>query len=150
MAQLDQDQWAATLAANLPPSWGTDPARWPGDLDLSSEDGGRAYGFTVVLFAERWADEMERLLVETPSLTVGDVAQTAAHHAAGTLGSWGPTGFQYGCAVSILADCWIRGDDLRRWHNLDTQISDEGARANESGGVLNPALLQMGGISDDP
>lgn len=28
--------------------------------------------------------------------------------------------------------------------NLDMQIQDEGERANESGGVLNPALLNLG------
>jgi hypothetical protein len=50
----------------------------------------------------------------------------------------------YGCAVSILAKCWQHGDQLRRWHNLKTQIRDEGERANESGGVLNPALLNIG------
>jgi len=50
----------------------------------------------------------------------------------------------YGCAVVILSKCWEHGEALRRWHNKDTQIGDEGDRANESGGVLNPALLSIG------
>jgi hypothetical protein len=35
-------------------------------------------------------------------------------------------------------------EELRRWHNLRTQIGDEGEKANEDGGVLNPALLRVG------
>ena len=56
----------------------------------------------------------------------------------------GITGFMYGAAVSILAKAWVYGEELRRWHNLDTQIQHEGEKANESGGVLNPALLSSG------
>lgn len=56
----------------------------------------------------------------------------------------GITGFMYGCAVSALAHFWAHGEALRRWHNLDTQIGTEGEKANESGGVLNPALLNIG------
>ncbi|MDA8315367.1 MAG: hypothetical protein M0010_09365 [Actinomycetota bacterium] len=48
-----------------------------------------------------------------------------------------------GAAVSVLASCWVHGEELRRWHNLDTQIGTEGEKANASGGVLNPALLIM-------
>jgi len=33
---------------------------------------------------------------------------------------------------------------LRRWHNKENQIGTEGDKANESGGVLNPALLSIG------
>jgi hypothetical protein len=43
----------------------------------------------------------------------------------------------------VLASCWEHGEELRRWHNLKTQIRDEGEKANESGGVLNPALLNI-------
>lgn len=50
----------------------------------------------------------------------------------------------YGCAVSILSQVWIHGEELRRWHNLDSQIGTEGEKANESGGVLNPAVLNIG------
>lgn len=56
----------------------------------------------------------------------------------------GITGFMYGCAVSILSQVWVHGEELRRWHNIETQIKDEGEKANESGGVLNPALLCVG------
>jgi hypothetical protein len=52
-------------------------------------------------------------------------------------------GFMYGVAVSMLAQCWKYGEQLRRWHNLDTQIEHEGERANAEGGTLNPALLNI-------
>jgi hypothetical protein len=47
-------------------------------------------------------------------------------------------------AVLILSLCWKYGEKLRRWHNLDTQIGNEGEKANKSGGVLNPAMLSVG------
>ena len=68
-----------------------------------------------------------------------DIAQATSHEA----DTEGITGFMYGCAVSLLSQAWKHGEELRRWHNLDTQIKDEGEKANESGGVLNPALLNI-------
>ena len=41
----------------------------------------------------------------------------------------------------MLSQVWEHGEELRRWHNLDTQIHDEGEKANDEGSVLNPALL---------
>jgi len=49
----------------------------------------------------------------------------------------------YGASVSVLAKCWEHGEQLRRWHNLKTQLGNEGEKANEKGGVLNPALLNI-------
>ncbi len=53
-------------------------------------------------------------------------------------------GFMYGTAVSILSQTWKHGEQLRRWHNKETQIGNEGDIANEKGGTLNPALLTIG------
>jgi hypothetical protein len=50
----------------------------------------------------------------------------------------------YGAGVSMLSQVWEHGEQLRTWHNLKTQLRDEGERANKSGGVLNPALLNVG------
>lgn len=69
----------------------------------------------------------------------------SASHTADTEGV---TGFMYGCAVTQLYWHWVHGEELRRWHNLDTQIGDEGEKANESGGVLNPAILTFGSNED--
>jgi len=97
-----------------------------------------AYGHAIYTYAERWADVMEAALAE--GKTVPDVAKALSHEA----DVEGITGFMYGCAISILASCWEHGEELRRWHNLDCQLGTEGEKANDSGGVLNPAMLSIG------
>lgn len=57
---------------------------------------------------------------------------------------FGITGFMYGAMMAALSHFWIHGEELRKRHNIDTQIGDEGEKANETGGVLNPALLSLG------
>jgi len=100
------------------------------------------YGKATLDFAERWAELMEQRTAGDMGL-LSSVAKGASHDA----DIEGITGFMYGCAVNVLAVVWEHGETLRQWHNLDTQIKDEGERANASGGVLNPALLVL---SDDP
>jgi len=55
----------------------------------------------------------------------------------------GITGYMAGAAASMISKCHERGDEFRRIWNGDVQIGDEGDKANESGGVLNPALLNI-------
>lgn len=117
MKLRDEDGWKKAVAAN------TDP-----------------YGAAVIHFAERWADLMEERLAKGG--TFDDIAKQASRDA----DTEGITGFMYGCAVSILGQVWESGEQLRRWHNLDTQIGNEGEKANESGGTLNPALLNIGKV----
>ena len=64
-------------------------------------------------------------------------------------GDGGITGFMAGAVASMISACHSRGDEFRRKWNGDNQIADEGDKANESGGVLNPALLSVGGASND-
>ena len=97
------------------------------------------YGSGVIRYAERWADAMEAAMAAGESLA--DCAKRTSHEA----DTEGITGFMYGVAVQVLATSWALGEELRRWHNLDTQLGDEGERANAAGGVLNPALLNIGG-----
>lgn len=101
----------------------------------NNSDGG--YGECIMRYAARWANLMEAKIAEGAKLE--DIANETSHEA----DLEGITGFMYGAAVSVLASCWEHGDQLRRWHNLDTQIADEGERANEYGGVLNPALISI-------
>jgi len=96
------------------------------------------YGSGVIRFAARWANLMETEMAKGKKLK--DVADKMSHKA----DVEGITGFMYGCAVSILANVWKHGEELRRWHNKETQIGTEGDKANENGGVLNPALLCVG------
>lgn len=96
------------------------------------------YGSCVVRYAARWANLMETEMANGKKLK--DVADKMSQKA----DVEGITGFMYGCAVSILAEVWKHGEELRRWHNIKTQLGKEGEKANESGGVLNPALLSVG------
>jgi hypothetical protein len=96
------------------------------------------YGGEVVRYSEAWADLMETRM--RGGDTIAECAKATAHKADN---NGGITGFMYGCAVSALAKFWEHGEELRRWHNLDAQLNDEGVKANRSGGVLNPALLNI-------
>jgi hypothetical protein len=103
-------------------------------VQMNSNDG---YSKGVVDFAEKWATLMEAEIEK--GAKIPDIAKATSSEA-----DMGITGFMYGCAVQALAHFWEYGEELRRWSNLDIQIKDEGEKANESGGVLNPALLSLG------
>ncbi len=111
-------------------------AEYAAYVEKNSHDG---YSKAVVDYAERWANLMEKAMGDGAKLE--DVADSLSDSA----DTDGITGFMYGCAVSALSHFWEYGEQLRRWHNLKTQIHHEGEKANESGGVLNPALLNIGG-----
>lgn len=104
------------------------------------------YSARVVSYGEDWANIMERAipadssLAQTLGILVKDEFAKNASHEADTDGI---TGFMYGCAVQALARFWVHGEALRRWHNKETQIGTEGDEANASGGVLNPAILNI-------
>lgn len=112
----------------------SDEANWSKFVEVNNDP----YGAACVRYAKAWADQMETMMAD--GAPVEQCAKQASHDA----DTEGITGFMYGCAVSMLAQCWKHGEALRRWHNKDTQIGTEGDRANESGGVLNPALLNIG------
>lgn len=112
-----------------------DEAGWKEFVEANKDDG---YGACCVEYAEGWGKLMQAEIAQ--GKTVAECAQKTSYE----LGFFGITGFMYGCAVSMLAKCWKHGEELRRWHNKDTQIGDEGEKANEEGGVLNPALLSFG------
>jgi hypothetical protein len=101
---------------------------------------GDPYSKCCVDFAKAWAEEMEERIAA--GATVSDCAQAACTEVDRRPG-FGITGFMYGAAVSMLSRTWKHGEDLRRWHNLDTQLGDEGVKANEDGGVLNPAVVTV-------
>lgn len=95
------------------------------------------YGAACVRYADAWGRLMQTRIEGGAALA--DIADECSHKA----DTEGITGFMYGCAVSMLAQCWKHGEELRRWHNLKTQIGSEGEKANESGGVLNPAVMNI-------
>jgi hypothetical protein len=117
-----------------------------GPIELIDEEGWKkfvannkdGYGGRVVRYAEEWARLMQTRLAN------GETIPECAEELSRMADDDGITGYMYGCAVSVLAKAWKHGETLRRWHNKETQIGTEGDRANESGGVLNPALLSIG------
>ena len=103
------------------------------------------YGNACIIFAERWANLMESEMEPSKwkfwktKKSLEDIARNTSSKA----DTDGITVFMYGRAVQMLSTCWKYGEELRLWHNLDTQIGKEGEKANESGGVLNPAILNI-------
>jgi hypothetical protein len=57
----------------------------------------------------------------------------------------GITGFMAGAVALMVSRCHERGEEFRRAWNKDVQIGTEGDKANESDGVLNPAILKITG-----
>lgn len=105
---------------------------------FAEANAGSGYGEAILGYAEKWADTMEARLANGE--TVEQCAKTTSQEA----DTDGITGFMYGCAVNTLARTWAHGEELRRWHNKATQIGTEGDEANETGGVLNPAVMCVG------
>lgn len=91
------------------------------------------YGHGVYTFAERWADLMEKDIEASndPAKSIIENADKRSDEA----DTEGITGFMYGCAVSILSDCWEYGEFLRKWHNKEYGY--------EGDGVVNPAILTV-------
>jgi hypothetical protein len=138
--QEKEDKLAAALAkapAEFSYSEGGEE-KWNTCKSVNSD----GYGSGVVRFAHRWARLMEAEIANNPNSS--GVISFSAKDLSHLADNEGITGFMYGAAVSILAQVWKHGDELRRWHNLDTQIGNEGEKANESGGTLNPACLSIG------
>ena len=93
------------------------------------------YGRACFTYAERWAEMMEAVIAESDDSVqkvIADNADRLSHEA----DIEGITGFMYGCAVNILAQCWEYGEELRKWHNKEWGY--------EGDGVVNPAILTVG------
>ena len=115
--------------------------KWQQHEDANQDKG---YGESVTIFSTLWASLME-IAILFEDKAVEEVAESCGKQADALMGRFGVTGFQYGCAISLLAQTWQFGEQLRRWHNLRSQIHDEGTKANKKpGAVLNPAILRIG------
>lgn len=116
-----------------------DQAAWDHIVEIN----GDSYGSCAIRYAVRWAELMEAAMSAGEPLR--DCAKRTSHEA----DTEGITLFQYGAAVSELAQHWVDGEELRWWHNSSVQLHDEGERANEAGGVLNPAVLNVSPATDE-
>lgn len=99
--------------------------------DINSDPYSRAC-FT---YAERWAELLEKL-VENSDKSVSQVFEEKANDTSHEADVEGITGFMYGMAVNILSQCWVHGEELRKWHNKQY--------GHEGDGVVNPAILTIG------
>ena len=98
--------------------------------DINNDEYSRAC-FT---YAERLADMLENLIEssdEDAMTVIVNNADRLSHEA----DIEGITGFMYGCAVNILAQCWKYGEELRKWHNKEYNYNGDG--------VVNPAVLTI-------
>ncbi|TQE45611.1 hypothetical protein FH689_10645, partial [Streptococcus suis] len=68
---------------------------------------GSDYSMAVLHYAERWARTMEA------RMATGQPLDAVARQASFDADVEGITGFQHGCAVSILSECWKHGGGLR-------------------------------------
>lgn len=91
-ALKDADGWAQCVAAN--------------------SDGG--YGEYALNYARQWACMMERDIAA--GMTVAETATLRQHEADAEMQM---SGFQWGCALSILTQVWEHGDELREWREAE-------------------------------
>lgn len=88
------------------------------------------YSARVVSYGEDWANLMEERIEQGEKLE--DVAKETSHIA----DTDGITGFMYGCAVQGLAQFWLHGEALRKWHNGEYGVESKS-------GVVNPAIITI-------
>jgi len=98
-------------------------------------EGWEGYCKAALRYLENWAELMESEIKKGKKLE--DIAEKTSNIA----DTEGITGFQYGWAVSILAEIWEYGEQLRKWHNSKYGQPD-------SKGTINPAVLNIK-IGDD-
>ncbi len=110
------------------------------ELELSDADGWKksreansdGYGAAALEYAEYWAKLMQIEIAK------GKTVAECYDHTQKGLGFLGITGFQFGCAVSTLSQCWKHGDELRKYHNKKYGVSED------KKGTVNPAILTIG------
>ena len=97
--------------------------------DLNSD----GYSRACFTYAERWAEMLENEIDKTGDVrkAIAENAERLSHEADAEK----ITGFMYGCAVNILAQCWEYGEELRKWHNKEYGYDGDG--------VVNPAILTL-------
>lgn len=112
-----------------------DEARWKRYLKEAGED---PYGKAVSTVAARWGELMESQVEK--GIHVDGVAWVLFKTA--NIGV-GLSGFQAGCAVKMLTDCWAHGEALRVWWN--TFNNSEALNATP-GAVADPSSMDGGSI----
>lgn len=106
----------------------SDVEGWNKSREVNSD----GYGGAALDYAEGWAKLMQIEIAKGKS-----IAECYDYTQKG-LGFLGITGFQFGCAASVLSQTWKHGEELRKVHNKKYGVSEE------KKGTVNPAILSVG------
>lgn len=109
------------------------------ELDLSDVEGWNksrevnsdGYGGAALDYAEGWVKLMQIEIAK------GKTVAECYDYSQEGLGFLGITGFQFGCAVSVLSQNWKHGEELRKVHNKKYGVSED------KKGTVNPSILTV-------
>ena len=128
---------SATMSdTNRRPFTVNDEAAWQAYFDRNSDPYSRA----AVNYAARWMAMME---ADADEFGIDDTLAQRADRLSHRADTDGISGYMHAAAARGIAQFWKYGEEFRRWFNRKNQIGDEGDRANQSGGILNPAVLHV-------
>lgn len=117
----------ALAGAPIEPDMSRNPDGWAKSVEANRDP----YGAAAINYAATWARLMEN------EISAGASLESCADRLSHLADTDGITGFMYGCAVSILSQCWVHGEALRVWHNRGYGVESET-------GTVNPAVLTLG------
>lgn len=100
---------------------------WKKSREVNSD----GYGGASLDYAEGWAKMMQ---IE---ISNGKTVAECYDYSQNGLRFLGITGFQFGCAVSILSQTWKYGEELRKVHNQKYGVGENNK------GIVNPAILTI-------
>lgn len=102
------------------------------------------YGNAVCLYALRYGSLMERAITKL-GWTLEEAAEKYLHLAHKGIGG-GLSGAQANYAIKMLAQCWVHGDQFRRWWNNRSLDPEDAEKANATdNGIAQTHLLSIGG-----
>lgn len=105
----------------------SDVEGWNKSREVNSD----GYGGAALDYAEGWGKLMQIEIAK------GKTVAECYDYSQKGLGFLGITGFQFGCAVSVLSQTWKHGEELRKVHNKKYGVSED------KKGTVNPAILTV-------
>ena len=72
------------------------------------------YSRQVFDYAEAWAERMEKYANEGKKIK--KICEDTSHEVNDERGTWGLSGFQFGCAIQVLIQCWEYGEELKPYY----------------------------------
>ena len=102
------------------------------------------YANRCVKFGEDWANLMEKEIAVRPMEDVGAVIFDCAQRTCDQADYDGITGFMYSAGLAGIAEFWVHGDIIRRWHNGQYLSEDDAKKANDAGKTVNTAIFTIG------